>query len=562
MASGALPNLVSQPTVQAESPLDAMSRGLSLQQLAQTTQINAQRLQEEKMKVQAATEDREDEATIQKEFLNPAHRKVDADTQVPHFDFNSFRDSLQGKVRMRSLQRLDTDHLQQVKAVQDMATADRTNGTAKINELAAHNKIIGQEIQGLEQLSDADKPAYYVGALQRLKAAGIDISQLPPTIPADGSMNSQLNAYAASAGYNGTILNDHLKQQRQEQLAADTQRKNQQAETQQHKDEADTKQREREDVSRAYLKVRTPDDHDQWAAMVAKDHPTIANDYVGLQFDPKSTPGIVQGMALNSQQRATDAMTQQARNAGDLRASVAGGRTGLVIRASDPTLSPEDHQAAVKALNLWEQSNAREQTANSQAIQDRFEQREADRQRKDASDDAKLHDTLQRQEQAQWQIKQRYGNAIADAGGAATVSDPRTNKSISAADAESQMREAESKARSYAGQAEELRKRHQWGEFSSVAAPAKATPPPTPPPPDTAGLGAPPGVPGAPLPHGLKGKPTAAPPKAETPPPRPQGEFSVHLSPELAKKFGKQYLYFKDEDTAHQFAAKAGLNFK
>ncbi len=216
------------------------------------------------------------------------------------------------------------------------------------------------------------------------------------------------------------------------------------------------------------------DEHLAVVDEIDKKHPSVAAEYDALRFDPAKTPKIVQDMALSAKDRDVSANRTRSGDTAELRAAVAGGRTGLVIRASDPTLGDEDHAAAVKALKLWEESNKRERSAAADDVQARFEQRERDREAKDARDDARLHSTVQQQEQAQWQLRQRYGNAIAaaKAGGQTTVKDPKTQKDIPIEDAQSIMEEAKSKATLLQNQAAGIRSRRQWGEFAPSGAPA------------------------------------------------------------------------------------------
>lgn len=299
MADASIPLGYKPPVI--ESPFDMQTKALNLTHLAQATQLNAARIQEEKIKAQNAAEDREDESKIQQGFMDPSHRD-----EQGHLNWDKFYGSMQGKVRMRNLQRLDKDHLDQVKAVQDMATSDRINGTAKTQQLIAHNNLIGQEIQGLESLPDNAKPDFYQGSLKRLQAAGVDVSGLPPTIPPDGSFNEQLNAFAAATGYQKRILSDAQKKVQADLQAAQARRAEQQAATAAQKETLEAKQVAREEAAQQHLGVTDQASHDAWLASLPD---SVAGEFKNLKtFNPR-TADIIQQMPLKSKDRITTAET-------------------------------------------------------------------------------------------------------------------------------------------------------------------------------------------------------------------------------------------------------------
>jgi len=444
MADAAIPLAVKQP--QIDPSLELLQRGLSIQNLATVNQLNQVHLQQQRMIEQKAAEDREDANTIQQEFLNPTHLKPSPDDPTHKvLDWDSYRNSLNGKVRVRNLQQLDSDHLQQVKAIQDIATTDRTNQTAKLANRLATNKLIGQEIQGLQNLSDADKPAYYAGALQRLKAAGVDISQLPPTIPPDGSMNPQLQAYAASFGYEGTLLNDALRKQRAERLATQAQLDQTKAENQQAEEAAKAQQRARENAARSHLAVSNQQQHDAWLASL---DPSIASEYQNLkQFTPE-TQRAVQQMAVTAQQRAQDAMTQQLRNRQDQQAQAQ-------INAAEVRARIAQRHLEIDAARLDLERNRTGQAKN------------------DAEAD-KL-DSLLTKEQEQWSIHGALGELLdpTKVPDDTMIYNPLTKSAIPVKMDENLRRRirqaydsAESTALSIQKQGKDIQRRHGWGEFA------------------------------------------------------------------------------------------------
>lgn len=308
MADSSIPLGVKTPQFNSTSEL--LHRGLTLRNLAQSADLNALRIQEERNRVQAANEDREDEGVIQKMFLDPKYRVApeadpDAGTprgSTPHFDSDTFRNDLVGKVRMRNLQRWDKDHADAVSAMKQSVMVDNQISDQKLDKAKKLNDLRAQAAMALSTLADADKPPAYATWLQRLAVAGDNVSQYPTSIPADGSFNRTLDSWLAGSAFQSRALRDVEKKEMANRAAK-------QSEAIQQKAEEDIKSHAREQAARTYLKVKTPADHTKWLAGLDA---SIADEYKDLPFDPKATPQVVQDMALTTQQRTQAVQRDQA----------------------------------------------------------------------------------------------------------------------------------------------------------------------------------------------------------------------------------------------------------
>ncbi len=436
---------------QPVSGTDLLQQGMGMANLATATKMNQARLQEEQLRVKSAEEDREDANAIQQEFMNPAHLKPSKDDpQHREMDFDSLRGALQGKVRLRNLQKLDADHQQQVRSAMELATMDKVNQTSKLALQKTQNEVIGREIQGLEELDDKDKPAYYVGALDRLKKQGIPTEGMPETIPADGSFNQQLNAIAASHGYKAAITNDaYRKAMTEQRLATATKTAN--------ADKEAELGRKREAVARMYLAAdpQTAEEHLAVVDEIDKKYPDIAAEYDAIKFDPTKTPQAIQNMALSAKDRTTTGMTQQ-------RIDETASRNAALN-----ALSEVRNQIQTQRLELLREKQ--EGGGNDKLIGTKL--REMDN-----------HERLQTQEQEAWQIHGALGDVLrvpnegmfydpTTKSGVPIKMDPEKRKQIKA-----RMDLEETRAKGLAMRAETLRRTYHWGEFQDAQPAAPAAP--------------------------------------------------------------------------------------
>lgn len=287
--------------IQIESPLDVAQRGLGLQGLAQGIQLNRARLDEERVKADNLRRDQQDESTIQNEMMNPAHR--DADGKL---DWDKLTGAVQGKVRSSSLQKLANERNTAVESLLRQANEKRVGQQMDIQKLDSEHKFIGQLLQGIDQLPDDQKPAFYANGLTQLQSRGVDVSKLPPTIPGDGSYNEQLRAMAGQNGVLAAFTGDALKKAQINQREEASARAEKQAQAIEDKDLSDQRQRQSERAARTHLGVTNQEQHNAWLKGL---DPSIAAEYANLKtFSPEAKTAI-QGMGLTAEQRARNAIS-------------------------------------------------------------------------------------------------------------------------------------------------------------------------------------------------------------------------------------------------------------
>lgn len=272
---------------------------------------------------------------------------------------------------------------------------------------------------------------------------------------------------------------------------------------------------EREDIADMYRSVATPQDHDKFVADLQKKYPDIAAEYSNLPYDPDNTPDAINDMALTrkdsrqadyrdanaaARQTTADASTasaaarQTSADAAVARAKVAGGREGLYARANDPTLKGPEHDAAVQALQQYEESGGL--TGGQKNVQQRYQERVV-------AADTKAHSDLEKQKQINQSLDTSYQSALRKSGVDqnttdpdalnSDVQDPKTGKTITAGQAIAQMRAARAIAADQAVQQNQIEKRRGWGDYApKQPAPAATATPAAPAPATTPKVSAPP----------------------------------------------------------------------
>lgn len=494
MGASAIPLQVGAGVTPIQSPMQTATQGLDLSKLAGAVAIQKQMQQENQLKIQAAQEDQNDQKSIQDAFHDQSNWSVNAKGQNSP-DFEKIRQAVAPKVRLRNLQALDADHLK----MQQAATALTKDQIANSN---AQNTAVGQAIASMLEAPPEQRQALHDAALPRLQAMGVDTSKFPTTALDD----STLKQYAAMVGYTGTLLTNAQKKAQEEEKVAQTARAAALARRADAQSQGIQDQQDREEAARSHLAIGTlpPEEqqaaHDEWMSNLS---PNIAGQYKNLKKYTPEAAAAVQGMAMTSQQRAAQVTKDQNAQSAAERAAAAGGKAGLAAKATDPTATDEDKQAARDALALLEKNESK-QTANSIALQHRFDQREDDKKTADAEKDSEKHTKLREQEVDQTLLGKRLISAIGDAAksGKNTVVDPKTGKEISLADAQAQFDAAKEKAATLWDQQAELRKQHQWGEHAAgeagpVANPWRQQQPAATPAPQGGGRGAAPVQPGA-----------------------------------------------------------------
>lgn len=363
MSDAAIPLGIRQPQFQSGS--DLLQQGLGMANLATSTQLNQARLQEERMKAQQASQALQDQQFIQKEFLDPKYQ-VD-DPQRPGqkvFDNDAFRNAIQGRVNLPTLRQWDEDHAKAIAAHHQSVLTNNAIDQSKVDLSVKRNNLKGSIGAKLSELSDQDKAAAYPGFLKQLQDAGEDISQYPPTIPPDGSSNAMIQSWRAGTAYEGMALNDALRKQKAQQSASAAARADQQSANLAQTEAAKADQLAREGAAKIYSSVTTPEGHTVAIAKISKKYPEIAEDYTSLQYDPKTTQQIVQGMALTAEQRA-----QQLDKASGRDASAAPKTEAELARDSvDPKKSQQDRDAANAALKRLDQSKLASRPINNNSF--------------------------------------------------------------------------------------------------------------------------------------------------------------------------------------------------
>jgi hypothetical protein len=297
----------------------------------------------------------------------------------------------------------------------------------------------------------------------------------PNTLPSAAQIQNYQTYLSGSKDY----LTQLARQKEQNALAAKTAASAQ----------VSQRQAEREDVADMYSSVSDGAGHKQFQADVQKKYPDIGGEYANLPFDPENTPKMIERMAMDLKTRvASDknvATAAAAQTKADAYARAYGGWNGIVARANDPHLSPEDHEAAQQAMKDYVAGRTAYGAPTAQI-------RQQQQQQKDIENDQKQHANLDTQKQKNQALDQSYQSALRKAGVDQNTTDPdalakdvddplHDGKTINAGQAIAQMRAARATGADQANQQKEIEKRRQWGDFApKQAAPAPAAPPAAP----------------------------------------------------------------------------------
>jgi len=417
----------------------------------QNLELGKYHIETAKLKQQLDQEDKADMDTLSREFANPAYQKLDEEGR-PTMDWDSFRQSIASKVKLRTLQKLDADHLTQMKAAEDFATASKYNKTAGMQQRVAQNTLIGQELKAISQIPDAQKPAYYEAARKRLQMAGVDMSGYPDTIPADGSYNDHLTAMMASVGYDTKALSDAKRKAETNRLEAQTTLADATASNRIAEEEAKKTSRKKEQAVQEYELIPKSSDpeaaHAKWLAKWSTDFPELAT----LDKYGDTNRAALQAWALSTKERTTADSTVQ--------------------RERDNVL----HQ-----LEMERQGRDRADIQRK-----RLEQGRAGETARALELDAQKHDELQRKEQEQWAQNQRIWDVLGNVKDGEEFHDPRRTTPSEYAtkmtpelrkDLQSAQKKVEAQAIAFQNQAKEIRRRHDGGEFEKkIAKPAAGLP--------------------------------------------------------------------------------------
>lgn len=311
------------PQADVYTPYDAQRKQHSLRQMAQQTKLQDARIREEEDQARMRDEDRQDDALIQQAFLEHGG------------DHEKMRAAIAPKVKGRSLQRWDADHLKQQQA---MTALQREKQIA----LQTSNLLVGSTAAGLLQLPYEQRKAQLPAALKRLQDGGIDTAPFAQFDPTDESLKS----VAASSNYLGQLLSFSEKQSLEEKRKADAAKAEQQTKNLELEEGEKQKSRLREQVARAHLTVLTPEQHQAWFSSIPKE---IASEYANLKDFSKSAGRVIQQMALSAQQRTTDENTDATRTQ---RAEVDAARNQIQRDTLDLRRDIADTTAKLREIGL------------------------------------------------------------------------------------------------------------------------------------------------------------------------------------------------------------------
>lgn len=463
------PQILAQGSKPVEVP-DPTEQMRAIEQLRQVRNQNAlaplraQELQGQVQQTQLANKASQDAADRRAEDIADDQTATQILEQNGN-DWEKSRPLMEGKLKVRNLQRRDADHLTYVKAMSELDSEKR-------KKVLETSNLLGQELNGLINTPEEDRQAVYSSAKQRLEEQGV---LKPGAYPEEVPNIQTLKGYLARTTYASQAATQADKAAKEEKERADAERIRQAS---QRKDIAD----EKETFLQGLEALGDELTNDEYKNRRSKLSPNAQRDFPRNLEDPatgrtreKTLSDIGRGVMTAKDRTAADATKQKNEDAAmsaAQRAAVAGGKAGLAARATDPTASSPDRKAAREALALLEQSNARE-TANAKGIEDRYN-------RTEQTKDSTAHDSLQTKESDQWALRSKYGDAItkAEAAEQTTITDPKTGKEISIQDAHVSADAARDKALIFQKQARGLRVKHGWGEFAEGDSDSSETPPP------------------------------------------------------------------------------------
>lgn len=459
---------------QFTTPGQGAQQKLTLQQMAgantiqkQVQQENDVRLREDALKLQAQQEDQNDQETLQGAFGDPANIKPDGTV-----DYDKVRATVAPKLRIRNLQNLDKEHIALLQGTAAMDAAKRA-------KLQAQNQSVGNELMGVVQSPEESRQASWAGSRQRLIQQGDikpDDPEWPEQVPDDKTVKSLMGKHGYAAALQ-SLATAQAEEQRKKEVAV---RAEAQAAKAQAESDAKEAQQRIEEAARDFLKVTDQASMDEW--LDSLDINTRKR--MPKRFDPKTTPKIVNNMALTSQQRDQGIDRDIRAKADADRAAVSGGKPGLAARAHDPTATYEERKAAADALDDLEKRETKQSDAKA-ASDEKYN-------RTELTKDRDRHDTLQEKEQEKWRQVGIYDDA-ANAPLGARVVDPRSPANATFVQSEETKRRYKAQADSFRNEAmtlqrtaKQIRSQHKWGEFAAdkqgeqpaaqpVAAPVSST---------------------------------------------------------------------------------------
>lgn len=331
-SASTIPLMGQQPTF--TTPGQYAQQGLGLQNLALGNALQAQRIKEASVQAQQQAAALAANQQIQQSFVTNGG------------DYDKTRQDIIGKVPLQFVQKFDQDHLENQRAALAMSNEQKV----KTN---LDNQALGQAAAALIQLPYKQRAAQLPATLSGLQKQGIDTTQYQNFDPTDDNLNYAL----AHTGYTGQVTSWALKQAQADQRTATASKLAEQEKDASQKAQQAKASQEREDIARQYLGVNDQPTHDAWMDAVNKNYPEVAKEYANFKTFGPGNAQIINGMALNAQQRSADANSaKKVKDAEDKATAAANAApktpAELAVIAGDSTKPQAERNAANAALKI------------------------------------------------------------------------------------------------------------------------------------------------------------------------------------------------------------------
>lgn len=318
------------------TPSQYAQQGLGLQSLALGNALQSQQLK------QAAVQAQQQAAEL------AANQTANQSFVANGGNYEKTRADLVGKVPMSYLQKLDQDNLKNQQAHLALSNEQRTQ--QQTQDIAT-----GAEAAALLQLPYEQRAVQLPGAMARLQKQGIDTTQYQNADPTDDALKYTI----ARSNYGKQVASWADTQAQEQQRKAAAIKSTQQAADEAQKAQQAKAAQSREDIARQYLGVNDQPTHDAWMDAVNKNYPEVAKEYANFKTFGPGNAQIINGMALNAQQRSTNAVSQQKLTDAEQKAADAANTTGIpknewegAYAATDASLPPKERaDAALKRLD-------------------------------------------------------------------------------------------------------------------------------------------------------------------------------------------------------------------
>ena len=335
-SASTIPLMGQQPSF--TTPGQYAQQGLGLQSLALGNALQSQQLKQASIQAQQQAAELQANQVANQSFIANGG------------NYEKTRADLVGKVPMTYLQKLDQDNLKNQQA--HLALSNEQRIQQQTQDIAT-----GAEAAALLQIPYEQRAAQLPGAIARLQKQGIDTSQYQNADPTDDALKYTI----ARSNYGKQVASWADTQAQEQQRKAAATKATQDAAAESQKAQQAKSAQSREDIARQYLTVTDQPSHDAWLANVAKAYPEVAPEYTNIKTYGPGNAQIINGMALNAQQRSTDATSaQKVKDAEEKAAAAANAapktEAELAIAAADPKKSPEDRAAAEAALKRLDKS--------------------------------------------------------------------------------------------------------------------------------------------------------------------------------------------------------------